>query len=369
MTTEQVESVSNDRDELSAQEQTKQESTSLVALAAELENAPEAPCIEWTMFFGVPSDKDKVVDEEKVMPATHGRLKVPLSRIFSGLTNIDNRGTDIYVSLVCIEIIGESQVRATDMLLTGSTEVLLDIDDPSPMNGLRIETLKNACLLVLNPGIALPSILTIPNLKNCMRIGRVTEIGTCSNDDCDKPVFLPRDGTCCFQHASKRAGVRVSIVGGDHNSRGSISGKHTQTKSKEVVIDPAEREALREANRRSQLMAMKKTAVLLANRRSQGSTGVSHNPFLNRVRGNNDLMDLGDAEEDTKEEEQEKLETLARLKRKRSLIEKTEKEAKQVILAEPVIEQTPVEPATAPERRKSLLMEFDTLVQIERGLN
>ena len=322
------------------------------------------PEIEWMMYFGVPTEKARAVEEEKISPATHGRLKVPLCKLLAN-QNFEKRETDIYMSLVCIEKVDEKSVRASDMLITGSTEVVVEFTDPSPMNGLQIDTLKGACLLVLNPVVTGLRTLTVPCLKNCLRIGRLNQINPCSYPDCEKPVFEPRDGLCCFKHASKQAGLRLSVVGGDHT--GASEAKPQEVKKKpRPVMDPAEREALREANRKSELIARKKTAVMLSNRRSEGGTGVNRNPFFSHMRGS-DLMELGDADE-SKGDDREKLERFEILKRKRELIEKRDKQREAtVVVPEPAV--VAVVPTVSPAQRKSLTHQFDQLIQTERGLN
>ena len=318
---------------------------------------PTQPEIEWMMYFGVPVEKRSAVDEEKITPATHGRLKVPLSKL---VTNPEIRETDIYVSLVVVDQLDESTVKVSDMMITGSSEVVVRFIDPSPMNGLRIDALKGSCLLVLNPVVTGVKHLTVACLKNCMRIGRVTsQLSSCSHPDCKKPVFIPRDGLCCYSHASRSAGLRLSVVGGDH--AGVTKTEPELKKKTKPVIDVAEREILREANRKSELIARKKTAVLLANRRSEGNGG-NKNPFFNRMRGS-DLMELGDVEESV-EDDKAKLARFENLKRKRELIEQ---QRNQVVVVQPEIEPVVSEPS--PDRRKSLKNKFDELVLIERGLN
>ena len=328
-------------------------SESLLAL---VESEPTAPPLEWMMYFGVPVDKARAVEEDKVTPATQGRLKIPLSKLISN-QNLETQHSDNYISLVCLEQVNENRIRASDMLITGSTEIFLEFVDPTPINGLRIETLKGACLLVLNPRLTHVATLSIPSLKNCMRIGRLSEFEPCGQPDCNKPVFVPRDGTCCFKHASRRAGMRLSVVGGDHGGDSAVVVKQKP----KPVIDAAQREILREVNRRSELIARKKTAVLLANRRSEGK----QNPFIRHNRGT-DLMELGDDIGESVETKEVKIARFEKLKRKRELIEKRAEQSEMeeragTVALVPVDAQVP--------SRVSLLGEFDKLVQHERGMN
>ena len=141
--------------------------------------------------------------------------------------------------------------------------------------------------------------------------------------------------------------------------------KEVKKKPQKPIMDTAEKEMLREANRKSELIARKKTAVLLANRRSEGN-GMNKNPFFGHMRGS-DLMELGDVEESV-ENDREKLARFESLKRKRELIERRRSE----VVEKPPAPEPPVEqivPKKSPDRRKSLKNQFDELVLVERGLN
>ena len=78
-------------------------------------------------------------------------------------------------------------------------------------------------------------------------------------------------------------------------------------------------------------------------------------------------MELGDADE-SKGDDKEKLERFEKLKRKRELIEKRDKQrAVAILVPEPAV--VAVIPTVSPAQRKSLTHQFDHLIQTERGLN
>ncbi len=78
-------------------------------------------------------------------------------------------------------------------------------------------------------------------------------------------------------------------------------------------------------------------------------------------------MELGDADE-SKGDDKEKLERFEKLKRKRELIEKRDKQREAtVVVPEPAV--VAMVPTVSPAQRKSLTHQFDQLIQTERGLN
>jgi hypothetical protein len=332
------------------------------------------PAIEWVMLYGVPVLTATSLEDEKISPATCGRTKIPLQRLVQYGSDLACGNSDIYISVALIRTKEDGHtVVASDLLLTGSTEVDIYIGDPSPINGMRFETIVGSCLLILNPKVSGPRKLYIPSLKNCMRIGRISDLSVCEH--CDKPVFVPRDGTCCYAHASRKAGLRLGVVGGQHGGNEPVQEKKREQTT--TAVDPAIKAARLEQGKREAFLARKKTAILLANRRSEcGSNQIQLNTTsfgamrdslgYGKGDGGELMMELGSRDiVDTKS----RLERFAALKRKRGLIEKRDRE--KILQQENQHKQ--FEPPKSPAkpdnelRRKSLLLEMDDLIKTERG--
>jgi len=340
----------------------------------EAADAPEV--VPWIIHYGVPVTKSTCLEDEKIFPATCGRTKIPLAKLVMNGIDLSCGNSDIYISVVIIKVdIDGRKMSASDLVITGSTEVEIFVDDISPMNGMRWETMTGSSLLILNPvpqrkGLTL--ILWIPSLKNCMRIGRLIEnLEICSHDQCDKPVFIPRDGNCCFKHASQRAGLRTGFLGGEH-AGGTTSLQSVAPKRKQrPVLDPAEKAARIEAQKRAEFLARKKTAILLANR--GGGSGPSHvqlNGFGSRGQEDDGelMMELGD-EKGEKDDSKIRLERFAALKRKRETIERDDLKRRSIAeQPEPSApENIPPPIPVEPNRRQSLLLEMESLIKTERG--
>jgi hypothetical protein len=324
-------------------------STDTVELA---DTPPLAPSI----LCGLPVDPTGQIELNRLNAVTEGRRKVPLRK----LAEYDfGTPADVFIAAVVVGKKGDSALLVSDMIMTGSTEFVLAFEETE---GVNYDKFLGKCMLVLNPRLAKYGRselqIRVGSVKNCLQIGSLSGIATCEIPLCSKPVLTPRDGTMCYAHAGQTAGVRVSI-GGEHGGTLIAGGlKIAPVKRKSAPLTSDEKAALDESRKRSEILAKKKTALALLNRRS--STGGNlRNTTLS------DQIDIGE----TDPKGSEFVARFQELKRKREQIEKADLLKEKVIEKKKIEETLPVPEKTfiPPASRKSLLAAFDQVCRAERG--
>jgi hypothetical protein len=338
------------------------------------ESAPAIP--QRTTIAGVIVDSVGSIDPERVEKVTSGRRKIPLSMMFrpGGTDGASAAGLDHYVSAVCYDVINDT-AKVSSMIFTGSTEAVLSFADPTEIpGGLSLGNLKGCCLLILNPVVTGAVNLRVPSLRACLKLGRLSGLSTCSHSDCSKPVLTDRDGSLCYQHAVS-AGVRVNTGGTSVTFEPVLSAEDEakRKREKQAHAPSAEEKKAKEIEqRRQELLAKKKTALMLLNRGSGGSRLEAQARLSTGSLGES-TIDIGELTNRVDKSDETRLARLEALKRKRETLEKknaaVQRKAEQEQMVKELENKRPEmnrEPQPV-SHRKSLSQQLADQIKVERG--
>jgi len=345
---------------------------------AERENRPESTQsqnetgrepdqkIERILIEGIPIDAKNAIEIERFNKVTSGRRKIPLPLIFrSGALDVAaSSGQDIYIAVVCYDTctVGQEKVlKVSNLLFSGSAEALVHISDAE--GPIKPESLKSCCILILNPSVIGTGSLRVPSLKACLRLGTLTGLDKCAAGKCDKPVLVDRDGSLCYKHSSEKT-IRVQVGGSSLNfevKTGSDQQKAVRTSVEPLSVEA--RKAKAEEKQRTELLAKKKTAMLLLNRTS----GPKTHAVMRLSVGDDKALDIGEINEVS--EAKEKIARYQALKRRRETLDRTDeakqrrevkvrKEAERMALNANPVEKGP---------RKSISEQLADVIKAERG--
>jgi hypothetical protein len=315
---------------------------------------------------GIEVDSVGSIDPDRIAKVTSGRRQIPLSLMFrhGGLDSAQSAGLDHFIAVVCYDILSESSIKISNLNFTGSVEAILNIGDTTDV---PVESFRNTGLLILNPTPTGPTSLRIPSSRGCLRLGSLSGIGKCSHDGCSKPVLIDRDGPLCYQHAVA-AGIRITTGGTSVTFDNTLSVEDEEKRKRErqaIAPSAAEKEARDREMKRQELIAKKKTALMLLNRNFGGGK-MEVNARLSTGSLREDLIDIGEV---VVGNDDEKLKRLNELKRKRATLDrkvqrmkKKENEAANVALS---IETKEV--VGKSENRKSLSEQLAYQIKSERG--
>ena len=346
----------------------------VVVVAEPLE--PVVVTSERVTVAGIEVDANGAIDPERLAKVTSGRRKIPLSMMFrpGGVDSAQSAGVDHYIAVVCYDTLNKNTIKISSLIFTGSTEAVLTIADIAD-NSPSIESFKGNALLILNPVSTGSTNLRIPSSRACLRLGTLSGLKSCAHENCSKPVLIDRDGALCYQHAVA-AGVRVTTGGTSVTFDKSVSLEELEKRKREVKAHApsADEKADREREqKRQELIAKKKTALLLLNRNS-GAGRMEANARLSTGSLKEDMIDIGEAS-CSAAQDIEKLARLKELKRKRETLDKqidkaAEKRKKENLqqVNEVVV---PAKVAAASDdkggSRKSLSEMFSHRIKSERG--
>jgi hypothetical protein len=329
-----------------------------------------SPIPERTTIAGIEVDVAGSIEPDRIAKVLSARRKIPLQMMFrpGGMDGARSAGMDHYVAVVCYDTVGKDSFKVSNLIVTGSTEAIVNIADPSEVvNGLSLDRLKGVCLLIFNPVMVGPTTLRIESLRSCLRLGSLKSLGTCSHEGCSKPVLVDRDGALCYQHAVA-TGVRVTTGGTTVNFPSGLSVEDEERKKRErkaKAPSADEKAAMDRERRKQELIAKKKTALMLLNR-THGASKSQIQARLSTGTLNDDMIDIGETEI-SRSTEESKLERFKELKRKREQLEK--KEARKTIVKPPVKVVEPVKNLEnrRPLNRKSLTEQLADQIKAERG--
>ncbi len=259
---------------------------------------------------GVPVDPAGQIAPERLAAVTEGRRKVPLRQ----MTEFDfSMAGDIYIAVVVIARKGEFTVRVSDMVFNNSTEMDIVFEDPE---GGSPEKLVGKVVLILNPRFpnrkkTSSKYLHVASVKSCLIMGTLTGVGKCSHEDCTKTILPSRDGAMCHMHAVLSGVIRV-CAGGDLKETEAVTKVFSKPKPAQPV-SAEEQTKLQDDRKRADILAKKKTALMLLNRRS--STGGHLLPLSGQI-------EIGEIVDDG--HQKERIQRIDELKRKREKIEKAD---------------------------------------------
>jgi hypothetical protein len=338
----------------------------------------EPPKPERIMIAGIEVDSVGSIDPDRVAKVTQGRRKIPLQMMFrpGGTDSAQSAGIDHYIAVACYDVISGSSIKISNMIFTGSTEAVLTVTDPSEIpGGLAIDRMKGFCYLILNPVMTGPTSLRIDSLRACLRLGALRGLSTCTHEGCSKPVLTDRDGSLCYQHAVA-SGIRITTGGTSvtFDKTLSVEDEEKRKRERKAVAPSAEEKLAKERElKKQELIAKKKTALMLLNRncghsRAEVSARLSTGSLID------DLIDIGEVNFKQSAAEKEKVERLKELKRKREMFEKKEaKRHKEAIRKEHIAVKANIvleqEKASKPPPgpRKSMAQQLADQIKNERA--
>lgn len=319
--------------------------------------------IERTVIDGIPVDSNTAIDTDRFNKVTSGRRKIPLSLMFrsAGSDLAASSGQDIYIAVVCYDttIVGSEKVmKVSNLLFSGSAEALVHVSDVEE-GPIKIESFNGTCLLILNPSVIGASSLRIPSLKACLKLGSLTGLGNCSHESCNKPVLVDRDGPLCYKHSSQMT-MRVQ-VGGSALSFVEEKPKDQSSRKIDQNISIESKKAHALEKTRLELLAKKKTAMLLLNR----SSGSHTHAVMRLSVGDEKMLDIGEMNQD-ESDQRAKVAKYQAFKRKRESLDRLD-EIKQRKENEKKVENFPLQKKEVDVPRKSISERLADVIKSERG--
>lgn len=292
-----------------------------------IDNPAESPP-ERIVIAGIEVDSISCIDPDRVAKVSQGRRKIPLQMMFrpGGTDSAQSAGIDYYIAVACYDVVNSNSIKISNLIFTGSTEALLTVTDPMEIpGGLVIERMKGFCFLILNPVNVGPTSLRIDSLRACLKLGALKGLSSCTHEGCSKPVLTDRDGPLCYQHAVA-SGIRITTGGTSVSFDKTLCVEDEEKRKRErkaTAPSAEEKEAKERELKKQELIAKKKTALMLLNR-SSGAHRQEVSARLSTGSLIDDLIDIGEIDFKQSAAEQEKLERMNELKRKRELFEKKE---------------------------------------------
>lgn len=334
---------------------------------------PSDPIVETQseriIIDGLPLDSKNAIEMERFMKVTSGRRKIPLPLMFrvGGTDMATSSGQDIYVAVACYDtttVGSEKVLKISNLLFSGSFEALVHVSDSD--GPLKVESFKHCCLLILNPSVIGSSSLRVPSLKACLKLGNLTGLEKCEKENCDKPVLTDRDGSLCYKHSSQMT-MRVQVGGSSLTFEEGSKEEEAKIKSRKLstslTLSAEERKAQADEKRRQDLLAKKKTAMLLLNR----SNGANTHATMRLSTGDDRSFDIGEMSEGP--DSQAKVARYQALKRKRETLSRFDeiKQRKETRKKE-VLENFPVVLELVDKGpRKSISEQLAKVIKSERG--
>ena len=294
--------------------------TDIVSAILTNEVPEPTPSVELTTVAGIVTELAGSLDPMRLARVSEGRQQVALKTLLKGDRSFTN---DIYTACVCYAVGGPNSIKVTDLIFSGTSEAKITFTEKllegEVHAAMRLSCLVGTCILVLNPVHVRGDLFQVASVKSCLKLGNLSGLGSC---ECGKPLLLSRDGKLCAEHAAERCSVRTSIGGT------TLHIQETRTEDigpKRAPLTKEEKLARADELKRQSIVAKKRAATLLYNRRNSLLSGGDLQLDHRQTDGKGE-MDIGS--EETHSESSDLASKLLSFKRKRAAIEQKDIEDK-----------------------------------------